>query len=186
VLASVQIAVLVLFYCAWRPIYWWIIMNRICLFYSLVLMLCTVPIFCVAVQAQSVNGCHLSSNQYDPNSTSNPYGRCGSPYSPDSINNPYGKYGSPYSPTSVNNPYATDAPRIKASDGTDLGKLSTNQYDSDSTSNPYGPHGSSYSPKSVNNPYSTYGSPYSSQSPNDPYSTTAPTLSNGSEGDKDQ
>jgi hypothetical protein len=50
---------------------------------------------------------NLSTNQYDPNSVSNPYGRYGSPYSPDSINNPYGKYGSPYSPNSVRNPFAT-------------------------------------------------------------------------------
>ncbi len=32
----------------------------------------------------------LSSNPYDPDSTSNPYGRYGNPYSADSINNPYG------------------------------------------------------------------------------------------------
>jgi hypothetical protein len=48
---------------------------------------------------------NLNSNQYDPNSVANPYGRYGSPYSPDSINNPYGQYGNPYSPNSVNNPY---------------------------------------------------------------------------------
>ncbi|SOD42715.1 hypothetical protein [Nitrosovibrio sp. Nv4] len=40
---------------------------------------------------------NLSSNPYDPDSTSNPYGRYGSEYSQDSINNPYGQYGSPYS-----------------------------------------------------------------------------------------
>ena len=38
----------------------------------------------------------LSTNPYEPDSTSNPYGRYGSPYSPDSINNPYGA-GNPYS-----------------------------------------------------------------------------------------
>lgn len=38
----------------------------------------------------------LSTNPYDPDSTSNPYGRYGSKYSPDSINNPYGA-GNPYS-----------------------------------------------------------------------------------------
>ena len=38
----------------------------------------------------------FSSNPYDPDSTSNPYGRYGSKYSPDSINNPYGA-GNPYS-----------------------------------------------------------------------------------------
>ena len=54
----------------------------------------------------------LSSNPYDPDSVSNPYGRYGSKYSTDSINNPYGDYGSKYSDKSVNNPYATDAPVI--------------------------------------------------------------------------
>lgn len=55
---------------------------------------------------------NLNSNQYDPNSVANPYGRYGSEYSPDSINNSYGQYGSPYSPQSANNPYATQAPII--------------------------------------------------------------------------
>lgn len=54
----------------------------------------------------------LSSNQYAPNSISNPYGRYGSEYSRDSINNPYGRYGSKYSNQSPNNPYATDAPKL--------------------------------------------------------------------------
>jgi hypothetical protein len=54
---------------------------------------------------------NLNSNQYDPNSVSNPYGRYGNPYSPDSINNPYGQYGNPYSPNSVTNPYATGTQR---------------------------------------------------------------------------
>lgn len=40
---------------------------------------------------------NLSNNRYDPNSTSNPYGRYGSEYSQDSINYPYGRYGSRYS-----------------------------------------------------------------------------------------
>lgn len=52
----------------------------------------------------------LSSNSYDPNSTSNPYGVYGSPYSSTSINNPYGVYGSKYSPLSPNNPYAKSNP----------------------------------------------------------------------------
>jgi len=46
----------------------------------------------------------LSTNPYDPDSTSNPYGRYGNPYSPDSINNPFGA-GNPYSPSSPTNPY---------------------------------------------------------------------------------
>jgi hypothetical protein len=53
---------------------------------------------------------NLSANPFDPNSTSNPYGRYGSPLSPDSINNPYGRYGSPYSPDSPNNPYGHGLP----------------------------------------------------------------------------
>jgi hypothetical protein len=50
----------------------------------------------------------LSSNPYDPDSTSNPHGRYGSEYSQDSIKNPYGQYGSRYSQDSANNPYATN------------------------------------------------------------------------------
>ena len=60
---------------------------------------------------------NLSANPYDPNSTSNPYGKYGSEYSADSINNPYGKYGSQYSNDSPNNPYATNSPAIMDSDG---------------------------------------------------------------------
>lgn len=59
----------------------------------------------------------LNSNQFDPDSVANPYGRYGSQYSPDSINNPYGEYGSEYSNKSPNNPYATDAPDIYSDDG---------------------------------------------------------------------
>ncbi len=55
---------------------------------------------------------NLSTNQYDPNSTSNPYGRYGSEFSPDSINNPFGQYGSEFSNDSPNNPYATNPPSI--------------------------------------------------------------------------
>jgi hypothetical protein len=55
---------------------------------------------------------NLSTNQYDPDSVGNPYGRYGSPYSEDSINNPYGKYGSSSSNDSPNNPYATNPPII--------------------------------------------------------------------------
>jgi hypothetical protein len=48
---------------------------------------------------------NLSSNRFDPNSVSNPYGVYGSPYG-NTINNPYSPYGSPFSPLSPNNPYA--------------------------------------------------------------------------------
>jgi len=110
---------------------------------------------------------NLSSNPYDPQSTSNPYG-AGSPYNANSINNEYGEYGSPYSNKSANNPYATDAPKLYTQDGEYRGKLSTNPYDPDSVSNPYGRYGSKYSPDSINNPYGA-GSPYNSDSPNNPY-----------------
>ncbi len=36
-----------------------------------------------ALHAQSISGCHLSANRYDPLSTSNPYGVCGKPVLPD-------------------------------------------------------------------------------------------------------
>jgi hypothetical protein len=49
---------------------------------------------------------NLNSNQFDPNSVSNPFGQYGSQFSPNSINNPFGTYGSPFSPNSVNNPFA--------------------------------------------------------------------------------
>ena len=62
---------------------------------------------------------NLSSNPYDPNSTSNPYGKYGSEYFQDSINNPYGKYGSEYSNDSPNNPYATNPPAIVHPDESD-------------------------------------------------------------------
>jgi hypothetical protein len=108
----------------------------------------------------------LSSNPYDPNSVSNPYGRYGSRYSPDSVNNPYGVYGSRYSPYSATNPYATQAPKIV---NPYLGRLSANPYAPDSTSNRFGPYGSPYSPSSITNPYSPYGSPFSPSSVTNPY-----------------
>lgn len=110
---------------------------------------------------------NYSANQHSPNSSSNPNG-AGSPYNANSINNPNGVYGSPYSSKSATNPYATDAPKLRDSDGNYRGRLSSNPYDADSTSNPYGRYGSPYSSESVNNPYGA-GSPYRSDSPNNPY-----------------
>ena len=118
----------------------------------------------------------LSANPFLADSTSNEFGKFGSPYESDSISNPFGKYGSPYSAVSVSNPYATEAPKIIATDGQYLGKLSANPYDPDSISNPYGKYGSPYSPTSINNPYSQYGSQFSPISPNNPYATQAPIL----------
>src|SRR5207302_7340856 len=106
----------------------------------------------------------LSKNQYAADSVSNRHGQYGSRYSPTSVNNPYGAYGSPYSPHSATNPYAISTPRIYASDGTYLGKLSANRYDPESVSNPYCQYGSPYSPTSINNRYGQYGSPYSPRS----------------------
>ena len=119
----------------------------------------------------------LSSNSYDLDSVSNPYGRYGSPYG-NTINNPYSPYGSPYSATSVHNPYATgsSSPILIGADGKYLGRLNANKYDPKSVSNPYGPYGSPYSPDSINNPYGKYGSPYSPYSVNNPYTTNAPKI----------
>jgi len=49
---------------------------------------------------------NLNSNQFDPNSVSNPFGRYGSEFSSDSINNRFGRYGSEFSSEGVRNPYA--------------------------------------------------------------------------------
>jgi hypothetical protein len=112
---------------------------------------------------------NLSGNEYNPNSTSNPYG-AGNPYVPNSVKNPFGEYGNPYSPKSVNNPYATDTPKLYDSQGNYRGKLSSNPYDPDSISNPYGRYGNPYSPDSINNPYGA-GNPYAPDSPKNPFGT---------------
>lgn len=77
---------------------------------TVMLLALTIVSASAQVRLYSNDGAYLgnfNSNQYDPDSVSNPYGRYGNPYSPDSINNPYGRYGNPYSPESVTNPYAT-------------------------------------------------------------------------------
>jgi hypothetical protein len=74
------------------------------------LLLCAINYNVNAVSLYDNNGNYLgeyNSNQYDYNSTSNPYGPHGSKYSYDSINNPYGPNGSQYSYGSANNPYST-------------------------------------------------------------------------------
>lgn len=116
----------------------------------------------------------LSTNRYDSESISNPYGRYGSPYG-QTVTNPYSIYGSPYSSKSVSNPYATDAPRIYAADGTYLGKLSSNPYDPESISNPFGKYGSPYG-NNLMNPFSKYGSEFSSESWRNPYATRPPSI----------
>ena len=52
---------------------------------------------------------NLSANPYDPDSSSNAFGK-GSPFAPNGINNPFSPYGSPFSNTSATNPFATDGP----------------------------------------------------------------------------
>ncbi len=116
----------------------------------------------------------LSSNPFDSESISNPYGRYGNPYG-STLTNPYSPYGSPYSSRSWRNPYATNAPRIYASDGTYLGKLSSNPFDSESISNPFGRYGNPFG-NNLMNPFSSYGSPFSSQSWRNPYTTSAPRI----------
>jgi hypothetical protein len=113
---------------------------------------------------------NLSNNEFDPNSTSNPFGQYGSPYGSQSINNPYSTYGSPYSSDGVRNPYTSGGPRLYGRDGTYLGRLNSNPYDPESVSNRYGTYGSPYSPNSINNPYGRYGSPYSNTKSQQPVS----------------
>ena len=116
----------------------------------------------------------LSSNEYDYESISNPYGTYGNPYG-QNLKNEYSPYGSPYSSKSPTNPYATNPPQIYGADGKYLGKLSTNKYDYESIANPYGPYGSKYGNNLVN-PYSQYGSKYSPQSWTNPYTYSAPKI----------
>ena len=47
---------------------------------------------------------NLNSNQFDPNSVANPFGKYGNQFSPTSINNPFGA-GNPFSPDSPTNPF---------------------------------------------------------------------------------
>ncbi|MEF2547979.1 hypothetical protein VQ045_12485 [Aurantimonas sp. E1-2-R+4] len=47
---------------------------------------------------------NLNSNQFDPNSVANPFGRYGSQFSPDSINNQFGA-GSQFHPDSPTNQF---------------------------------------------------------------------------------
>ena len=63
---------------------------------------------------------NLSANQFDQNSTGNPFGRYGSQFSQDSINNPFGPYGSPFSNKSATNPYATNPPVVVQPDPMDM------------------------------------------------------------------
>lgn len=75
----------------------------------IVVLFCIVTSSSYGVSLYADDGTYLgelNSNEYDPNSVSNPYGKYGNPYNADSINNPYGKYGNPYSPDSINNPYS--------------------------------------------------------------------------------
>ncbi|MDF2756597.1 MAG: uncharacterized protein K0S94_2189, partial [Nitrospira sp.] len=68
---------------------------------------------------------NLSANPYDPDSSSNAFGK-GSPFAPNGINNPFSPYGSPLSNTSATNRFATDAPKLYDQQGNYRGKLSAN------------------------------------------------------------
>ena len=95
-----------------------------------VLLLALLLVLPLTVQAEYLG--NLSANEFDANSTANPFG-AGSPFSSDSVTNEFGRYGNPYSKQSATNPYATDAPRLYDQQGAYRGKLSTNQFDPDST-----------------------------------------------------
>jgi hypothetical protein len=65
----------------------------------LILVLLWTPL---SLQAEDLG--NLSANPFDQDSTSNQFGRYGSPFSPDSLNNQSGA-GNPFRPDSPNNPY---------------------------------------------------------------------------------
>ena len=109
----------------------------------------------------------LGGNEFNPNSTKNPFG-AGNEFNPNSIKNDFGIYGNEFSPHSPRNPYATDTPKLYDSQGNYRGKLSSNPYDPDSISNPYGRYGNPFSPDSIKNPYGA-GNPFSPDSPKNPF-----------------
>jgi hypothetical protein len=130
-----------------------------------VLLLVLLLLLPLTTQAEYLG--NLSANEFDANSTANPF-CAGSPFSSNSVTNEIGNYGGPFSNQSATTPYATEAPRLYDQQGNYRGKLSTNPYGPDSTSNPYGRYGSPFSPDSINNPFGA-GNPYSPSSPTNPY-----------------
>lgn len=119
----------------------------------------------------------LSANPFDSDSTSNKFGKYGSPLG-NNINNPLSPYGSPFSPSGVRNSFSNSSksPILIGEDGKYLGRINSNPFDPDSISNPFGRFGSKFSPDSVNNPFGKYGSPYSSYSATNPYTSKAPSI----------
>jgi len=73
-------------------------------FFLITLLFLAVPAAAFAQTGQYLG--NLSSNPFDPNSTSNQFG-AGNPTNPNSINNQFGVYGNPFRPDSPNNPYGS-------------------------------------------------------------------------------
>lgn len=65
---------------------------------------------------------------------------------------------------------------LRAADGQNLGKITSNKFDKGSITNKYGPFGSRYSQTSIFNPYSKYGSKYGPLSINNPMTSTPPEI----------
>jgi hypothetical protein len=65
---------------------------------------------------------------------------------------------------------------LLASDGTYLGKVSSNQFESESICNEFGTYGSEFASKSVRNEFGTYGSPFASQSAYNEFTSTPPRI----------
>lgn len=65
---------------------------------------------------------------------------------------------------------------LRAFDGQNLGKITSNKFDKESITNKYGPFGSRYSQTSIFNPYSKYGSKYGPLSINNPMTNTPPEI----------
>ena len=74
---------------------------------------------------------NTSSNQFDPNSINNQFGKYGNQFSANSVNNQFGQYGSQFSVTSPNNQFATPAvavPQYGGGYGTQVGGWSGRRY----------------------------------------------------------
>jgi hypothetical protein len=66
--------------------------------------------------------------------------------------------------------------RVVASDGTYLGKVTSNQFDSESIINDFGNYGSKFSSTSINNEFGSYGGQFSSMSPFNRFTASPPRL----------
>ncbi len=110
------------------------------IFILIVSLVIAIPAYAEHVYWHQTN--QTNSNQYDPDSLNNPFGRYGSRFSPESPNNSFGA-GNRFNPDSLSNPYGRYG----------------NQFSPDSPYNKFGQYGNPFSSESTTNPNSPYYNP---------------------------